>query len=83
MQNFPNPCTGTTEISYTLKQTGRVWFYLYDITGKLQILMDQGILYAGEHGLNLNLENLDAGIYFYTVFANDRKSPNRKLVLVK
>ena len=66
-QNIPNPWSASTEIRYSLPESSRVLFNLYDVNGKVVKTTE----YTGEQGMNsLYLEKGDmpgGGIYFYEV----------------
>jgi TolA-binding protein len=67
-QNEPNPFNHETQIKYTLpKDAKNAYLAIYDLTGK-QIstfdLNDKGII-------SINASQLGAGIYIYTIIADD------------
>lgn len=66
-QNMPNPANGLTTIKYDLKKGGNVSFEVYDIAGKQVMSMNEGNKAAGSHSIELNVNNLNAGVYFYTL----------------
>jgi hypothetical protein len=82
-QNYPNPCMNSTAISYFLKRAGKVSFYLYDMMGKSVFIIDQGMQTAGKHSLDIQVSDLDPGIYFYTLKLDSHKLQSRKLVIAR
>ncbi len=69
-QNFPNPFTDNTIISYTLNHTGHCTLTIHNLEGKLvQTLISEkqtpGTYSIEWNGRNSNGEKLPAGIYLY------------------
>jgi len=65
-QNMPNPTSGLTNIEYSLPFDGDVQFNLINFIGQKVYTLNQK-MNAGKHLLNLNLNNLTAGVYYYTL----------------
>ncbi|MCX7797643.1 MAG: carbohydrate binding domain-containing protein [Melioribacter sp.] len=81
-QNFPNPFNSMTVIKYNLPENGIVKIELYDILGrKIKTLVDE-YKTAGNYEYKLEVENLPAGIYFYTMHCNYFKDV-KKFILLK
>jgi hypothetical protein len=70
-QNYPNPFSGRTEISYELTEGSNVSFEVMDLTGRKVMETNQGMMPAGKHTYTLQSQDLEAGIYFYTIKAGD------------
>ncbi len=67
---YPNPFISSTTISFSLQQDSRVQIELYDVAGrKLLTLLDESVV-AGSHEVNLNRDQLSAGIYFIRISIN-------------
>ena len=81
-QNRPNPFTGSTVIDYNLNNNSEVSFNVMDITGKIVIARNAEQQVAGKHSITVNGENLNNGIYFYTISV-DGKSITKKMVVNK
>ncbi|CAN5579640.1 exo-alpha-sialidase [soil metagenome] len=81
-QNYPNPFNPTTNISYNLKKDGFIKLSLFDITGKLIRVLDDGIKQQGLHNIHFSGENLTSGVYFYRLEA-DNITDNKKMMLIK
>jgi hypothetical protein len=79
-QNYPNPFSGETHISYSLSQSARVSIRITDITGKTLRILEQGSRPAGEHNVTIDNSGLDAGIYFYTLQAGETRITKRMMV---
>ena len=81
-QNMPNPTTGVTTVNYSLENAASVSVDVYDVAGKKVMTVAQGNKVAGNHKVSLDLSNLNSGIYYYTLTA-DNNSLTKKLVLTK
>lgn len=79
-QNYPNPFSGSTEISYELNQTQEVTIEIMDITGKVIRRFDEGRKSAGSHKYSFSGEDLEAGIYFYTLKAGQFEQTKRMVI---
>jgi len=79
-QNYPNPVTGSTTIRYSLDRPGKVSFVLINTIGEEVFRMVEDYAIAGSHDLQLSLEGMAPGIYFYQMNVNDY-SAARKLII--
>jgi len=79
-QNYPNPFNRSTEISYELGQAQDVSIEVTDMTGRSVLLIDQGLKPAGTHTFNVDAQNLESGIYFYTLKAGQFEETKRMIV---
>ena len=67
-QNFPNPAQeGLTTIAFALPQAAQVKLRLLDAQGRELRLLQQGLLAAGPHQLDVSLHSLPAGAYAYVL----------------
>ncbi|MGA3015164.1 MAG: T9SS type A sorting domain-containing protein, partial [Bacteroidales bacterium] len=79
-QNFPNPVSSGTTISWRLPETGHVVLKIIDYTGsEVKTLIDY-ILEKGEHTLYFYVSGLTSGIYFYQLQA-DGKTRTQKMIV--
>lgn len=61
---YPNPFSNSATISFSVPQAIHATIELYDLAGrKLQTVLNENTA-AGNHELNLNRDQLNAGIYF-------------------
>ncbi|MFH2094405.1 MAG: T9SS type A sorting domain-containing protein [Bacteroidota bacterium] len=81
-QNYPNPFSEVTELSYSLNTAGNVIIEVTDLTGKAVMVIDEGRKTAGTHFTQISANELTGGIYYYTLKAGDFKE-TRKMVVVK
>ena len=81
-QNFPNPFDQATEIRYYLPEgAASASLFVYDIQGnevKRMVLNT-----TGEASVTLDGGALQAGVYFYTIFANGEVGEIKRMVLTR
>ncbi|MBN2790595.1 MAG: DUF3494 domain-containing protein [Candidatus Delongbacteria bacterium] len=82
LQNYPNPFNPTTTINFSLKSEGIAELNVYNYTGELVSSLVNGKMDAGYHSVDFDATNLSAGVYYYTLKANDMIMTN-KMVFVK
>ena len=81
-QNVPNPFNPTTEISFSLPESGVASLKLHDIAGREVATLVEGMTERGAHRVNFDASQLSTGVYFYTLQFNGQ-SATKKMVLVK
>jgi len=67
----PNPARNLSVLSFVTQQEGRVAITLYDAVGRLVENIIDRPMSAGNHSVNLDAQNLAAGIYFVRVETPD------------
>jgi hypothetical protein len=77
---FPNPAAESTRIQYRLDQAADVALEVRDVTGKVVNQVVRGTQPAGYHSIVLNVANLSAGVYTYTLDVNDARSTQRLII---
>ncbi len=80
-QNFPNPFSGNSQITFEVDQTMNVAFEIHDLTGKMVQYMDLGKVTPGEHIMNIPADELSDGVYFYSLTTDDHSLTKRMIVL--
>jgi len=60
---YPNPATDATTLSFELPVSGQVSVRLTDVTGKVVRLLDLGYRTNGRFAENINMVDLNAGVY--------------------
>lgn len=81
-QNFPNPVNGgTTTVPYSLVDAANVSIEVRDVSGKLVDVQNLGKRSPGTHRAQLNTANLNEGVYFYSLVADDVRLTKRMTVL--
>ena len=71
-QNFPNPFTGRTTISFALPRTAAVELTVFNILGETVDIPVAGILPQGIYYKEWQPDNLSRGIYYYRIRVDDR-----------
>jgi hypothetical protein len=79
-QNVPNPTNGTTMIRFELLQTRNVTMEMRDLQGRLIQAIEQGQLPAGNHRVDMNVSDLQGGIYTYTLVADGMRLTKKMIV---
>ncbi len=79
-QNYPNPANGTTSIKVTLAEASNVSVEITNMVGQSVSVVNKGRLATGSYGINLNVANLNSGIYFYTVTVGTQKVTKKMIV---
>jgi beta-glucanase (GH16 family) len=67
LKNAPNPATDYTVISYTLPEPSEVKLFIHDTSGKLIQTLVHEKQNSGQHQVKWNIQNQEAGVYFYTL----------------
>jgi len=81
-QNYPNPFTDTTNITFTLPTASQINLSLYDIAGRLVKEVASGFYSSGEHKLTLDSAGLTSGVYILRLTDADQIADCR-IVLTK
>ena len=82
-QNYPNPFNPSTTISYSIPGKEFVSVKIYDVTGKEIVSLVNKLQEAGNHNIYFNGDNLQNGIYFYTLIADGAIIKTRKMIFLK
>ena len=81
-QNYPNPFNPSTDISYTLKNSGKVRLSVYDMLGREVAVLVNDIQAAGQHDVKFSASRLSSGIYFYKL-QQANEVITKKMMLLK
>jgi hypothetical protein len=83
--NYPNPFNPSTQIRYSLAQSGMVSLKVYDMIGRLVTTLVDGHQEAGKYTVTFNSTdkalNLSSGVYFYRLEAGSYRSVNKMMLL--
>ncbi|MBE9491606.1 MAG: T9SS type A sorting domain-containing protein [Bacteroidetes bacterium] len=81
IQNYPNPFSSATTLSYILEKPSSVTIRIFNSQGQLikKIIRDQP---GGEQQFLWNAEELPAGIYYYRIHTDDQVGSG-KMILMK
>lgn len=80
-QNVPNPVTTNTEIGFFLPEDTKATVTLINKLGQEYLIAD-GEYTGGYHSVNLERENLQAGMYFYSL-KTPAKTLTKQLTLIE
>lgn len=81
-QNYPNPFNPVTSIRYRLDAASEVRLSVYDVTGRLLEVLEQGVRSAGEHEVRFDGSGLSSGMYIYRLEGTGF-TETRKMLLIK
>jgi hypothetical protein len=79
-QNFPNPFSNQTQITYNLTKSSDVVFSVYDLTGRELMNNDLSTVAPGQHVININANQFSAGVYLYTFNINGNLVTKRMVI---
>jgi len=79
-QNYPNPSTNSTVISYSIPKPEQVTIVILDLYGRAIKIVENKSQTKGKHSVNVDLGNLSKGIYLYRMQAGTY-SATRKMVV--
>lgn len=85
-QNFPNPFNPVTVIPFSLRTPGNVTIKIYNAAGQFAgyIINNKSFTDGGfTVEVNSNQFDLSSGVFFYSLFVNDRFVDTKKMILVK
>ncbi|HZY25645.1 MAG TPA: T9SS type A sorting domain-containing protein [Bacteroidales bacterium] len=77
---YPNPVKGNAVIPISISKSSSVEVTISSITGQQVKVVNYGYMSDGQHKLNINSENMTAGVYFCKVTING-KSVTKKLIV--
>jgi hypothetical protein len=64
-QNYPNPFNPTTNINFSVPESGNVKLAVYNTIGQEVAVLVNGAVTAGQHEVTFNAASLPSGTYFY------------------
>jgi hypothetical protein len=81
-QNYPNPFNPSTQINFSLPESGQVNLKVFNMLGQtVQVLVDE-LRSAGSHSVTFNASTLSSGVYVYQLEFDGKVLSNR-MVLMK
>ena len=80
-QNFPNPAADFTTIRFELSTPQQVTLDLYDVLGNKIATLENKMAGAGTHQINVDVRQLQAGYYMYTLKAGVDQISKKLLVV--
>jgi hypothetical protein len=90
-QNYPNPFNPTTNIKFQISKNSLVTLKVFDILGKEIVTLVNEKLQSGEYEVQFPNDNLPrqaniqlpSGIYFYSLFTDEKLIDTKKMILLK
>ena len=79
-QNYPNPFSSETIISFTIAKPADVNLSLFDINGRLLKVLVNGRREAGSYTISFKPGSIGKGLYFYNLRAGNYSATKRMLV---
>lgn len=85
-QNYPNPFNPRTKIEFEINskiKADKIEVMVCNALGKVVKKLKYSNLVSGKNTIEFNAGELNSGIYFYTLFANDQAISTKKMILLK
>lgn len=83
-QNYPNPFNPTTQIPFSLQNSGTITLQILDLTGRILAEPISNRVYpAGKHTISFNATNLASGLYLYSITTDTGFQLTKIMVLIK
>ncbi|MBN2103586.1 SBBP repeat-containing protein [bacterium] len=76
-QNYPNPFNPSTKIEYNVKKACKVNLVVYNLNGQVVKELVNSYQQAGRYFINLNIQDIPSGIYFYKIKMGDFQAVRR------
>lgn len=80
-QNYPNPFNPTTNINFSIPESGNVKLSVYNAIGQEVALLINGPVNSGQHEVTFNANSLPSGAYFYKLQSNNSVMVKKMLLL--
>lgn len=81
LQNYPNPFNPETIIEYSIPEDAFVVLKVYTLLGEEIVTLVNGFKSAGNYKSIFNATDLQSGIYFYKISANNYSSVKKMIYL--
>jgi hypothetical protein len=81
-QNYPNPFNPTTQIKFSIKESGLVTLKIFDILGTEVAALVNSEYSVGNYTVDFNAAGLASGIYFYKIQTGNFVE-TKKMMLLK
>ncbi len=81
-QNYPNPFNSTTTFSFYLPKAALINFSIYNTTGQLIQILQNGYTPAGYRSIRWDTKDLSSGVYFFSI-STEQYQVSKKCLLIK
>ena len=82
LENYPNPFTNSTIVSYSIKQNSNIELSVLDLLGNKVATLENGLKSSGNYKTTFDASSISAGIYLLQL-KTDGKVTTKKLVVEK
>jgi hypothetical protein len=77
----PNPASNSININFSVEKPSKVEIEIYDVTGKIvKSIKNSDTFATGKNAISVDLSNLEAGSYLYSINANGTKMFSKFIV---
>ena len=81
MPAVPNPFNPVTQISFSIPESQHVRLAVFDVSGRLVEVLEDGVREAGEHTIEWDAQGVSSGVYFYQLRAGNETLVKRMTLL--
>jgi hypothetical protein len=81
-QNYPNPFNPSTNIKYSVPESGNIRLSVFNIVGEEVAVLVDGFSQAGFYEVSFNASNLPSGVYLYKL-QSENSVQTKKMMLLK
>jgi len=78
---YPNPTTDHTQILFNSANNGLITIKMYDILGAEILTLFDNSVEEGHNSFNINLENIEVGIYFISMMSEGQVVETTKILV--
>lgn len=79
--NYPNPFNPTTQIQYSIPESGFVELVIFNSLGQKVAILEQGIKQRGRYTQTFNAQHLPSGVYYAHVLFNGYQRVTKMLLI--
>jgi hypothetical protein len=80
--SYPNPFSGTTKIRYNVENKAIIQLNIFNYTGQLIKIIDEGIQPKGTHFIEFDAKGLKDGIYLYSIMIDGKSTDSKKMTIM-
>ena len=82
-QNYPNPFNPSTNIRFSIPESGKYMLKIYNILGQEVTTLLNEVMSPGTYTFEFNARSIASGIYFYRLTGDNNVNITKKMVLMK